>query len=121
MKSARDFACDVSGSATIATLPINSSGRSKPAIEWMLRDAAASAPSVTVCCAPSMSQGPIRRSFGAVHARGISSHTCGGAGGARSAAGVDVFGADYPIADGSCIRDYVHVTDLAQAHVDALT
>jgi hypothetical protein len=35
MKSASDFACDVSGSATIATLPISSYGRSKPAIEWM--------------------------------------------------------------------------------------
>ena len=35
--------------------------------------------------------------------------------------GMDVFGSDYPTADGSCIRDYVHVTDLARAHVDALT
>jgi UDP-glucose 4-epimerase len=31
-----------------------------------------------------------------------------------------VFGTDYPTADGSCIRDYVHVTDLADAHVRAL-
>jgi UDP-glucose 4-epimerase len=30
---------------------------------------------------------------------------------------LDVFGADYPTADGTCIRDYVHVTDLAAAHV----
>lgn len=30
-----------------------------------------------------------------------------------------VFGADYPTPDGSCIRDYVHVIDLAQAHVAA--
>ncbi len=28
-----------------------------------------------------------------------------------------VFGSDYPTADGTCIRDYVHVTDLAAAHV----
>ncbi len=30
---------------------------------------------------------------------------------------VSIFGTDYPTADGSCIRDYIHVTDLAQAHV----
>lgn len=31
-----------------------------------------------------------------------------------------VFGNDYPTEDGSCIRDYVHVTDLAEAHVAAV-
>ena len=31
-----------------------------------------------------------------------------------------VFGNDYPTADGSCIRDYVHVHDLAEAHISAL-
>ena len=31
--------------------------------------------------------------------------------------GVDVFGTDYPTPDGTCIRDYIHVADLAQAHV----
>ena len=33
---------------------------------------------------------------------------------------VDVFGTDYPTPDGSCVRDYVHVSDLAAAHVAAL-
>lgn len=28
-----------------------------------------------------------------------------------------IFGTDYPTADGTCIRDYIHITDLAQAHV----
>ena len=32
-----------------------------------------------------------------------------------------VFGADFPTRDGSCVRDYVHVSDLAAAHVAALT
>ena len=31
-----------------------------------------------------------------------------------------VYGSDYPTPDGSCIRDYVHVLDLAQAHIQAL-
>jgi UDP-glucose-4-epimerase GalE len=33
---------------------------------------------------------------------------------------VEVYGTDYPTPDGSCIRDYIHVTDLARAHVLAL-
>lgn len=34
--------------------------------------------------------------------------------------GMTVFGDDYPTPDGTCIRDYIHVTDLAAAHGDAL-
>jgi UDP-glucose 4-epimerase len=30
---------------------------------------------------------------------------------------VSIFGTDYPTRDGTCIRDYIHVTDLAQAHI----
>jgi UDP-glucose 4-epimerase len=33
---------------------------------------------------------------------------------------LDVFGTDYPTPDGTCIRDYIHVGDLARAHADAL-
>ena len=33
---------------------------------------------------------------------------------------ITVFGSDYPTPDGTCIRDYIHVTDLADAHVKAL-
>ncbi len=32
----------------------------------------------------------------------------------------DVFGGDYPTRDGTCVRDYIHVVDLAQAHLLAL-
>lgn len=34
--------------------------------------------------------------------------------------GLQIFGTDYPTPDGTCIRDYIHVADLAQAHLDAL-
>jgi UDP-glucose 4-epimerase len=33
---------------------------------------------------------------------------------------VEVYGDDYPTADGTCIRDYIHVIDLARAHIAAL-
>lgn len=34
---------------------------------------------------------------------------------------IDIYGTDYPTPDGTCIRDYIHVTDLAEAHVLALS
>jgi len=39
---------------------------------------------------------------------------------ARVGGRVQVFGDDYPTPDGTCIRDYIHVTDLADAHLRAL-
>ena len=33
---------------------------------------------------------------------------------------VSIFGTDYPTKDGTCVRDYIHVTDLAQAHILAM-
>ena len=43
---------------------------------------------------------------------------CEAAHGSRN--GVSIFGTDYDTPDGTCIRDYIHVDDLAAAHVDAL-
>ncbi len=34
---------------------------------------------------------------------------------------LDIFGSDYPTPDGTCIRDYIHVSDLAEAHALAIT
>jgi UDP-glucose-4-epimerase GalE len=39
---------------------------------------------------------------------------------AAGGAGLEVFGDDYPTPDGTCLRDYTHVSDLADAHVRAL-
>ena len=33
---------------------------------------------------------------------------------------IDVYGTDYPTPDGTCVRDFIHVSDLARAHVAAL-
>jgi UDP-glucose 4-epimerase len=33
---------------------------------------------------------------------------------------ISIFGDDYPTSDGTCVRDYIHVTDLADAHIKAL-
>ena len=33
---------------------------------------------------------------------------------------VEIYGDDYPTRDGTCVRDYIHVIDLARAHVMAL-
>ncbi|GAW94040.1 UDP-glucose 4-epimerase GalE [Calderihabitans maritimus] len=42
----------------------------------------------------------------------------------RTAAGIrpylNIFGTDYPTPDGTCVRDYIHVSDLAEAHIAAL-
>jgi UDP-arabinose 4-epimerase len=39
---------------------------------------------------------------------------------AGTAPPLEIFGQDYPTPDGTCIRDYIHVSDLAEAHVRAL-
>jgi UDP-glucose-4-epimerase GalE len=38
----------------------------------------------------------------------------------RTGQPITVFGSDYPTPDGTCVRDYIHVTDLAQAHILAV-
>lgn len=103
------------------TAPINPYGSSKLAIEWMLRDAAAAHDFryaalryFNVAGAdPAGRAGQSTR--GAAHLIKVASEA---AVGARS--GVTVFGNDYGTPDGTCIRDYVHVSDLAEAHVAVL-
>ncbi len=41
-------------------------------------------------------------------------------GGNPAATGLEVFGTDFDTADGSCVRDYIHVTDLCAAHLAAM-
>src|SRR5205814_5827751 len=38
---------------------------------------------------------------------------------ARNGGAIQIFGTDYETPDGTCVRDYIHVTDIADAHVRA--
>jgi len=101
--------------------PINPYGRSKLMVEWMLEDVAKAYPLSYAALryfnvAGADPQGRAGQSTpNATHLIKIAVQA---ALGKRN--GIDVLGTDYPTADGSCIRDYVHVSDLAQAHLDAL-
>jgi UDP-glucose 4-epimerase len=101
--------------------PINPYGRSKLMTEWMLADAAKAHDLRYVAL----------RYFNVAGAdpKGRSGQSTPNAThlikvAAQAALGqrpyLQVFGTDYPTADGSCVRDYIQVTDLARAHTAAL-
>lgn len=102
--------------------PVNPYGRSKLMSEVMIRD---------ICGAADMRHVILRyfnvagaATDGRLGQRGRwSSHlikrACEVAVGKRDT--LEIFGTDYPTADGTCIRDYIHVEDLAAAHVRALS
>ena len=104
---------------TAPLAPINRlTARSKLMVEWMLQDAAAAHRPALRRAA--LFQRRRRRSAGAdrpVHAGRDASHQGRGASSARPARRLDVFGTDYPTPDGTCIRDYIHVSDLVDAHL----
>jgi UDP-glucose 4-epimerase len=103
------------------TVPINPYGTSKLVSEWMLRDVAAASSLRPVAlryfnvggsdpsgrigqCTP---QATLLTKVAAEHVVGKRSH-------------VSIYGTDYPTPDGTGIRDYIHVEDLAAAHLSAL-
>ena len=103
------------------TAPINPYGTSKLVSEWMLRDAAAASALKYVALryfnvAGSDTGGRIGQ---ATHAATLLIKVaCEAAVGKR--AHLSIFGTDYPTPDGTGVRDYIHVEDLARAHLDAL-
>jgi len=103
------------------TAPINPYGTSKLMSEWMLRDLAASGGPLYVALryfnvAGSDVHGRIGQST--QNATLLTKVACEAAVGRRPH--VCIFGGDYPTPDGTGVRDYIHVDDLARAHVDAL-
>jgi UDP-glucose 4-epimerase len=98
------------------TVPDNAYGRSKLVGEWMLRDVAATAGISWIAL----------RYFNVAGAgtwelrdRGVSNLVPRLLRAASDGMPARVYGGDYPTRDGSAVRDYVHVVDIADAHVRA--
>jgi len=101
--------------------PISPYGRSKLMVEWMLEDTAKATPLSYVALRYFNVAGadPKGRSGQSTpNATHLIKVAVQAALGRRK--GMEVFGTDYATPDGSCLRDYIHVTDLARAHLDAL-
>jgi UDP-glucose 4-epimerase len=103
------------------TAPINPYGTSKLMSEWMMRDVAAVTDLRYVALryfnvAGADPEGRIGQST--KQATLLVKVACEAAVGKRPA--VTIFGTDYPTPDGTGIRDYIHVWDLATAHLNAL-
>jgi UDP-glucose 4-epimerase len=103
------------------TQPINAYGTSKLMSEWMLRDVAAASPLRYVALryfnvAGSDPAGRIGQATPG--ATLLTKVACEAMVGKRSH--VSIFGTDYPTPDGTGVRDYIHVEDLASAHLRAL-
>jgi UDP-glucose 4-epimerase len=105
----------------VPTMPASPYGTSKLMTEWMLRDVANSADFRYVALryfnvAGARIDGAIGQATPA--ATHLIKVACEAACGLRDH--VAIFGTDYDTADGTCIRDYIHVDDLAAVHLSAL-
>jgi UDP-glucose 4-epimerase len=104
-----------------ATIPMSPYGSSKLMTEIMLRDAdfAHGLPHVILRYFNFAGADPKGRTGqstkGATHLIKVAVETALG-----KRKSMSVFGSDYPTPDGTCVRDYIHVSDLIAAHVDAL-
>lgn len=103
--------------------PINPYGHSKLMSEQVLRDTAAAHPEFKFVIlryfnvAGASMDGRIGQRFpGATHLIKVASETACG-----KREKMYIFGDDYPTKDGSCVRDYIHIEDLASAHLSALS
>ncbi len=101
--------------------PLSPYGRSKLMTEWMLADTAAAHEFRFTALRYFNVAGADRKGRtgqstpGATHLIKVACETACG-----KRASMDVFGNDYKTPDGTCVRDYIHVTDLANAHILAL-
>ena len=108
-------------SEEMAQAPINPYGRTKLVCEWMLRDAGVAWGLRHVAlryfnAAGADPEGEAgERHDPETHLVPLTLMAASGQGGP-----LRIFGTDYPTPDGTCIRDYIHVSDLARAHVLAL-
>lgn len=106
---------------SVAKLPINPYGASKLMTERMLEDSAAAYPVNYAALRyfnvsgadPEGRSGQVGK--GSTHLIKVAVEAAVG-----KRDHIDVYGTDYPTEDGSCVRDYIHVSDLVAAHVKAL-
>ncbi|MBL6991109.1 MAG: UDP-glucose 4-epimerase GalE [Bacteriovoracaceae bacterium] len=103
-------------------LPINPYGRSKLMTEWMLEDVANITPDFNYIALRyfNVSGADLDGKIGQMSEKStllinVALQTALG-----NREQLEIFGTDYDTPDGTCIRDYIHVVDLAQAHLDAL-
>jgi UDP-glucose 4-epimerase len=97
--------------------PINPYGETKLVGEWLVRDAARASGLRAVSLRYFNVAGTARPELADVVRANLIPIVLGRVAEGQPAA---VFGDDYPTPDGTCVRDYVHVSDLADAHVRAL-
>ncbi|MFO1128816.1 MAG: UDP-glucose 4-epimerase GalE [Rhodospirillales bacterium] len=103
------------------TAPINPYGASKLCTEFVLRDVAAATPMRYIALRYFNVAGadPACRTGETCHlATHLVKIACEAVVGKRSH--IAIYGDDYPTPDGTCVRDYIHVSDLADAHVTAV-
>ncbi len=103
------------------TEPINPYGRSKLMIEWILRDVAAAQGLHYLALRYFNVAGAdpqLRTGQATPEATHLIKVATGAALGARD--GLTIFGTDFPTPDGTGVRDYIHVSDLADLHVLAM-
>lgn len=101
--------------------PINPYGRSKLMSEWILQDVAATGKLRFVALRYfNVAGAKLDASLGqaTANATHLIKVACEAAAGKRSK--IDIYGTDFPTPDGTGVRDYIHVEDLARAHIDAL-
>lgn len=107
---------------TTATEPVNPYGASKLAAEFMLKDIArVSGMRATILRYFNVAgaDAKLRTGQRTPEATHLIKVACEVATGKRAV--LDIYGTDYPTPDGTCVRDYIHVMDLAAAHELALT
>ena len=109
----------------VRTEPINPYGRTKLITEWMLEDIAHAANrspfSYIALRYFNVAGASLDTTLGQATAEAthLIKVACEAATGQRES--ITIFGTDYETDDGTCIRDYIHVEDLAGAHLNALT
>lgn len=102
--------------------PINPYGRSKLMFEWMLEDTARANPKFKYICLRYFNVAGADPEKKIGQCSPVVTHLIKRAvlASLSKIDKLELFGTDYDTPDGTCIRDYIHVTDLSMAHIDAL-